>query len=463
MSATLSTSNRSAAKIAAKTTSALPILKPNAAGIDIAAEVIYVAVPEDRATPNVRSFGTFTRDLHAIGDWLRECGAESIALESTGVFWIPLFQILEARGFEVYLVNARHVKNVPGHKSDVADCRWLQYLHAVGLLRASFRPNQDVCAVRSILRHRDTLVTAAASEVQHMQKSLVQMNIQLHHVISDLTGKTGLTIVDAILSGERDPQVLAQLRDPRIKACLSDIVKALEGDWKDEHLFTLRQALHTYRHYQNLIAECDQEIEQRIPRFASAVDPEEHPLPPSTRPGKKPKGNAIRFEAKDLRVELHRIFGTDLTQVPGIDITTAHAIFTEVGADLSSFRTGKHFSSWLGLCPDNSVSGGKILSVKTRKVRNRTAKALRMAAQSLHHSQSALGEYYRRMRSRLGAPEAITATAHKLARIIYNLITTGKAYDETEFADSESAYQRRRLVRLTTEAAKLGYTLTPQS
>ncbi len=272
----------------AQTTAALPVLNPNAAGIDIGATSLFVAVPADRAAQPVRAFGTFTEDLIAIADWLTACGAQTVAMESTGVYWIPLFQILETRGFEVCLVNARHVKNVPGRKSDVADCQWLQYLHAVGLLRGSFRPPDAVCAVRSLLRHRDTLVTYAAAHVQHMQKALTQMNLQLHHVISDLTGKTGLAIVDAILAGERDPVVLAQLKDYRIKASTETIAKALRGDWRPEHLFTLRQALAAYRHYQQLITDCDQEAERMLREFDTQVDPEEVPLPPSTSRHRKP-------------------------------------------------------------------------------------------------------------------------------------------------------------------------------
>jgi transposase len=443
-----------------KTTNALPVLKPNAAGIDIAATEIYVAVPLDRDEYPVRAFATFTEDLHAVAEWLHECGVETVAMESTGVFWIPLFQILEKRGFEVCLVNARHAKNVPGRKSDVADCQWLQYLHAVGLLRASFRPQDAVCAVRSLLRHRDTLITYAGSHIQHMQKALTQMNLHLHHVISDITGTTGLAILDAILAGERDPHQLAKLRDFRIKASQETIAKSLVGDWRQEHLFTLKQALEAYRHYHKLISECDAEIERLMQEFDARVDPLETPLPPATTTHRKPQRNEARFTHTDLRTELYRILGADLTQVPGFQITTIHCLFTELGADLSAFPSAKHFVSWLGLCPDNRISGGKILSVKTREVRNRAADALRLAAQSLHHSKSALGEYYRRMRARLGAPKAITATAHKLARVLYHLLTTGHSYDESAFARSEELYQQRRILRLHKEAAALGYNLT---
>jgi transposase len=453
----------------AKTTNALPQIKPNAAGIDIASTEVYAAVPQDRTPEPVHAFATFTQDLHALADWLQACGVETVAMESTGVFWIPLFQILEERGFEVCLVNARHVKNVPGRKSDVADCakasepQPLQYLHACGLLRASFRPPQQVCALRSLLRHRDTLITYAASHVQHMQKALTQMNLHLHHVISDITGKTGLAILDAVLAGERDPNQLAQLRDYRIKADEETIAKSLVGDFRAEHLFTLRQALSAYRHYQQLISECDQEIERLLQEFDSRVDPEAEPLPPATTTHKQPQRNEARFTSSDLRTELYRILGVDLTQAPGLQTSTIHTLFTEIGRDLSCFPTDKHFSSWLGLCPDNRVSGGRVLSTKTRDVKSRAADALRLAAQSLHHSKSALGEFYRRMRARLGAPKAITATAHKLARIIYHLLRTGQSYDESAFAQSEERYQQRRLQRLHREAAALGYNLTPKA
>jgi transposase len=348
-------------------------------------------------------------------------------MESTGVYWIPFFQILEARGFEVLLVNARHVKNVPGRKSDVSDCQWIQYLLSVGLLRASFRPEQAVCTVRSILRHRDNLVQLAPTHIQHMQKALDQMNLQLHHVISDITGLTGMAIVEAILEGSRDPLALAKLRDPRIKATENMIAKTLVGDYRPEHLFTLRQSLAAYRHYQQLIDACDVEIEQCLASFQSKVDPEQHPLQKS-QDRHKPRRNELRF---DLRSHLYRIFGVDLTQIPGINALTAHTLLAEIGSDLSCFASASAFASWLGLCPDNRISGGKILSVKTRTVKNRAATTLRMAAQSLHRSRSSLGQYYRRMRTKLGTPKAITAAAHKLARIIYYLLTTRKPYEES--------------------------------
>jgi transposase len=292
-----------------------------------------------------------------------------------------------------------------------------------------------------------------------MQKALVQMNLQLHHIISDLTGKTGLAILDAILAGERDPHELAQLTDPRIKASRETIAKSLVGDWRPEHLFTLRQALEAYRHYQKLMAECDAEIEQRLREFDSQIDPSTQPLPPAKTSRRKPRGNQPHL---DLCTELYRILGVDLTQVPGLEAMTVHTFFTEVGRDLSRFPSANHFASWLGLCPDNRISGGKVLSVRTRKVKSRAAEALRLASQSLHHSHSVLGDYYRRMRTRLGAPKAITAAAHKLARIVYHLLTTRQEYDESIFARDEERYRQRRARRLEKEAAALGYSLVPR-
>ena len=435
----------------------MPILHPHTAGIDIGATEIYVCVPLDRDPEPIRRFGTFTEDLQALADWLTRCGVIAVAMESTGVYWIPLYQILETRGLEVCLVNARHVKNVPGRKTDVQDCQWLQYLHSVGLLRGSFRPPETVCAIRTLLRHREALVQQAAAHTQHMQKALNQMNLQLHHVLSDLTGVTGLAILDAILAGERDPTVLAQHRDYRIKASRETIAKALVGDYRSEHLFTLRQSLASYRHCQGLIEACDAEVQARLGTFTSTIDPATHPLPPAAA-RRKPHRKAPRF---DLRTELYRILGTDLTQVPGLQTPTVYTLFAELGADLSPFPAGDHFASWLGLSPDNRISGGKVLSVRTRPVKHRVAQALRLAAQSLSRSQSVLGAFFRRMRAKLGAPKAITATAHKLARIIYHLLTTHEPYDESRLAAAEADHQRRTESRLRAQARTLGFQLVP--
>ena len=437
----------------------MPILHPDAAGIDIGATEIYVCVPLDRDPQPIRRFGTCTEDLHTLADWLRQCGVTAVAMEATGVYWIPLYQILETRGFAVCLVNARHVKHAPGRKSDVQDCQWLQYLYVVGLLRASFRPSDAVCAVRTLLRHRDSLVQLAATHTQHMQKALTQMNLQLHHVLSDLTGVTGLAILDAILDGERNPQVLAQHRDRRIKASPATIAKALVGDYRSEHLFTLRQSLAAYRQTQDLIADCDREVQQRLGAFASTIDPAPHPLPPAAKQTRRPARETT--PGFDLRTELYRILGTDLTRVPGLQTPSVCTLFAELGADLAAFPAGDHFASWLGLCPDNRISGGKILSVQTRHVKHRVAAALRLAAQSLSRSRSVLGAYFRRMRAKLGPPEAITATAHKLARIIYHLITTHEPYDETRLAQADRDHHQRAESRLRAQARAFGFQLVP--
>lgn len=441
--------------------STLHVMQPNAAGIDIGATEIYVAVPGERSTDSVRRFDTFTDDLHKAARWLKECGIESIAMESTGVYWIPVFQILDCYGFEVILVNARHVKNVPGRKTDVQDCQWLQYLHAVGLLRGSFRPDQDICAVRSLLRHRDNLVKTASSHVQHMQKSLTQMNLQLHNVISDITGLTGLAIIDAIIAGERDPHKLAGLRNCRIKADEQTIAKSLTGDYRREHLFTLNQMLQSYRNYRKLIMDCDMEIENHLKEFESRIDVVESPPSPPKKTERKPKTNVNTPANFDLKNHMHRLLGTDLTQIDGVSTLTAHIFFTEVGPDLIKFKNVNHFCSWLGLCPNNKISGGKILSSHTRPGTNRLSQALRICANSLWRSKSYLGEYFRRMRARHGAPKAITATAHKLARIIFYLVKNQKAFDEAIFAEQEKLYQKRLKNRLVSQAKSLGLELVP--
>jgi len=390
-----------------------------------------------------------------LADWLKQCGVKTVAMESTGVYWIPLFQILEDCGLEVCLVNARHVKNVPGRRTDVCDCQWLQFLHSVGLLRASYRPEQEVCAIRSLLRHRESLVQMAATHVHHMQKALDQMNLQLHHVISDVTGQTGLAIVEAILAGERNPYVLAKLRNDRIKASEAVIAKSLVGDYRPEHLFTLRQSLVAYHHYGKLIDGCDREIRRCLEEFKP-------PHLPDAAEGGNQKSQSMTASAEGvLRSELNRVFGIDLTQIPGIRVGIAQTLFGEIGPDFTKFRSASAFASWMGLCPDNEISGGKVLWVGTRKVKCRAATALRMAAQSLHHSKSALGDFYRRMRAKLGAPKAITAAAHKLARIIFHLVTTGQEFDDSRFAADQLRYQKRQEAKLRAKAKALGFQLIP--
>src|SRR5882724_4537178 len=435
----------------------LPVIESNAAGIDVGATQVFVAVPADRAPEPIRCFETFTVELERLADWLQQCKIQTVAMESTGVYWIPLFQILEKRNIEVCLVNARHVKNVPGRKTDVEDCQWIQHLHSVGLLRGSFRPDDEICAIRSLWRHRGNLIQLATVHLQHMQKSLDQMNLQIHHVISDLAGTTGLAIVDAMLAGERDPHKLAKLRDGRIKASEETIMKSLVGDYREEHLYVLRQSLECYRNYQKMIQDLDVEVKHRMGRLPSKVDPAAKPLGKERNPRKTPR----RTEPLDLRLELYRAFGVDLTQVPGINALTAQVLLTEVGPTLGRFPTAAAFCSWLRLCPEPRISGGQVLSSKTRPTKNRAALALRLAAQALHKSQTFLGEYFRRMKARLGPPKAITAVAHKLARIVYHMITRQQEYDTTVFQEQERRVQDRKRNRLRAQARELGFQLVP--
>jgi transposase len=438
----------------------LPLLQPDAAGVDIGAEEIFVAVPADRTTESVRSFATFTRDLHQLADWLQACAVTTVAMESTGVYWIPLYQILERRGLQVFLVNAQHVKNVPGRKSDVSDCQWIQYLHSVGLLKASFRPPDEICVVRSLWRHRESLVQMAAEHIMHMQKALSEMNLQLHHVLSDITGISGLNILDSILAGERDPMKLASLCNWRIRSPREVVAKSLEGDYREEHLFALRQSLVGYRFDQSLIAEVDVELETKTRELPQAVDGSAE-MPPRTKECAYHRaGNEPAFH---LRSEMFRITGVDLTNVPGISALTAYTILMEVGPDVSRFRNASAFASWLGLCPEKQVSGGKVLYSRSRKVKNRAAAALRLGAQGLYRSKNYLGQFHRRMKWRLGGPEAVTATAHKLARIVYHMLSTNQPYSEEVLAACDHLADKRAETRLRRQAANLGYQLTPIS
>ena len=435
-----------------------PIHHPHAAGIDVGAREVYVAVPPGADPRPVRRFETFTEDLLAVRDWLQACGVDSIALESTGVYWIPLFQNLEAAGLEVVLVNARHCKNLPGRKTDVQDCQWLQYLHSVGLLRPSFRPADEVCAVRSILRHRESLVQGAARCVNHLHKSLTQMNVQLQHVISDLTGVTGRAILEAILAGERDPVTLARLKDHRIKASREVIAKSLQGDWREEHLFTLRQSYQLWQEHQQLITACDQQIESMLQKFDTRAE-KDAALGPATTSHQKPQKNEPQFLARE---ECFRVLGVDLTAVPGFQAPTVLVLVCELGpAFAGKFKTAKHFGSWLGLCPDNRSTGGKIYSAKTRDVKSRVATALRLAARSLHRAQNYFGDLYRRWKGRLGAPKALTAMAHKLARVLWHLLKYRQEFDWKVFAQEEEKMKRKKLARLQTLAATLNYQLVP--
>jgi transposase len=427
----------------------------NAAGIDVGAESHYVAVPEGRdpEAGDVRAFGAFTADLYALADWLTRCGIETVAMESTGVYWIPLFEVLSERGFEVKLVDPRQLKSVPGRKSDVLDCQWIQQLHTFGLLAAAFRPDDQVCVLRSFLRHRAMLVTYAAHHIQHMQKALEQMNLKLAHVVSDITGVTGMAIIRAILDGERNPRVLAELRDCRCRADETTIARALEGTWRSEHLFELRQAVELMEFYHLQIGACDREIEAQLTRFENKAGGQ--PLHPASRPPKATRTGP----SFDARQHLYRLTGVDLTRIDGIDAHTALKVVAEIGLDMTRWPTEKHFASWLGLAPGTKVSGGKKLSSRTKPSASKVAAALRLAASTLYHSKSALGAFYRRMKARLGAPKAVTATAHKLACLIYRILRFGTEYVDRGQDYYERRYQNRVVFTLTRRAHELGYRL----
>lgn len=440
--------------MAMRVTKALNIQHPNAAGIDIGGGSHFVAVPPGRAELSVREFGCYTEDLNAMAAWLLECGVTVAALESTGAYWVPVFEVLESYGIAVMLVNAHSVKNVSGRKSDVLDCQWLQQLMGYGLLGAAFRPPADVCALRAVSRQRDMLLQEQARCVQRMQKAMTQMNLQLTHVVSDITGLTGLKIIRAIVAGERSPEVLAKHRNYRIKATEAEIAKSLEGTWKGEHLFCLSQALSLYDTYRGLVAEADAKLDALI---APMRNPQSQAAKGKAKRGGK---NAPDFDVRDA---LREWAGVDLTQIGGIDVCTALKVLVELGTDLSKFKTAKHFCSWLGLCPGTRISGGKRLSGATKRIPNRVARALKLAAQGLHRSQCGLGAYYRRTAARLGKGKAITATAHKLARLIYAMLTDGAEYVQQSQAEYEAKFQDRTLKFLQQKAKSLGFDLVPQA
>ena len=432
--------------------SSLPQVNANAAGIDVGAASHFVAVPADRDAAPVREFATFTGDLYRLAEWLRACGVETVAMESTGVYWIPLFQVLEERGFEVRLVDARQLKRVPGRKSDVLDCQWLQQLHTFGLLAGAFRPDDQICVLRSYMRQRAMLVSYAGQHVQHMQKALVQMNLQLTVVLEDITGATGLKIIHAVLAGEGGPHRLAALPHGKCKHDEATIAAALQGDWREEHLFALEQAVDLVEQYRAKIAATDARIQAHLQRFATRGTGD--PPPPGPRP--RADRHDLGFDAT---AELYRVTGVDLTAIDGLQAHTVLKVLSETGLDMTRWPSAKHFGSWLGLAPNNRVSGGKILSRRSLPTANRAATALRVAAQALHRSKSALGAFLRRKAAHLGMPKAITATAYKLARILYATLTSGTAFVDPGQDYYERTYTARVVRRLSQRATDLGYTL----
>lgn len=437
-----------------------PMFQPNAAGIDIGAREIYVAVPADRDANPVRKCDTFTSDLHGMAEWMVSCGITTAAMESTGVYWIPVYDVLEQHGIQPCLTNPRNMKNVPGKRTDFHECQWIQYLHSMGLLHSAFRPDAEVCAVRSLMRHRNDLVEMASQHVQHMQKALTQMNVQFQHVISDITGLTGLAILDAIVAGERDPAVLAKLRDPRIKATEETIRKSLEGNWRPEHILALKQRLSLYRSHGDLINECDKEIEKLVAAFEPKVNPEEKPLPKDRKQKQRRRKKKSGSKNFDMRAEAYKLFGVDLTQIPGL-MTLVFMLFSEVGRDMSRWPTAAHFVSWLGLCPDNDISGGKVLWRGARRTKSRAGTLFRLAAHALHRDQTPIGHYLRRMKAKLGPAAATTATAHKIAIIFYTMVKNQVEYDASLWAQRDAMREKRLDLRLQKQAAQRGYKLVP--
>lgn len=427
----------------------------NAAGIDVGSDRHVVAVPPGRDDVSVREFGAFTTDLNALADWLTKCGITSVAMESTGVYWIPLFEILEQRHFEVKLVDARQVKNVSGRKTDVLDCQWLQQLHTYGLLAGAFRPSDEICVLRGYMRHREMLVQTSSMHIQHMQKALQQMNVLLHNVVSDITGLTGMKIIKAIIAGERDPETLASHRHERCHSSAETIAKSLVGNYREEHLFALTQAVSLYETYQAMIEECD----VTIARYLSSQPNRTDDPPP---PGEKEVRNRDRIRGGvDVRAEVFRMTAVDLFAIPGLAAGTILTLLGEVGTDVAPWSSEKHFTSWLALCPGTNKSNGKVLSRKTKRSASRAAAAFRIAAASLTRSQTALGAFYRRIKARVGPAEAITATARKLAVLYYSLLKYGTAYVEIGQKAYEHNYQQRRLRNMHKQALSLGYQLVP--
>jgi transposase len=455
--------HRRRSKRSKETRSELTITNPDAAGIDVGARTHYVAVPEGRAEVSVRSFGADTAQLDELAQWLKDCGITTVAMESTGVYWVSLYQKLEEAGFEVLLVDAHQVKHVPGRKSDVQDCQWLQQLHSYGLLRAAFRPEDSICRLRTLKRHRKSSVQYASMWIEHIQKALNEMNLHLHHVLSDISGQSGLAILDAILAGERDPRKLASLADHRVKKSQAQIEAALTGDYRPELLFVLSQALQNYRQIQQQIAQCDLRIEKQLAQIADCTNPSQDPEPtlrsPDSAGGKPRKTKPKDALEVSLAGHLKRILGVDLTAIPGLNVLAVLTLLSEIGTNMTKWRNEKAFVSWLGLSPNNKISGQRVLSSRTRKVLNRAATILRLAAMVLGHSDTPLGSFYRRKRAQLGAPKAITATARKLGCLIYRLIKNGQGYQETDVHIYELKYKDQILNSLRKRANSFGFDL----
>jgi transposase len=443
-------------KKARNSTSLLERIQPDAAGVDCGARSHFVAVPSDRDPQPVREFRTFTADLDRLADWLEQCGVKTVAMESTGVYWIPLYEILEQRGFEVLLVNAHDVHNVRGRKSDVSDCEWLRELHSVGLLRASFRPAAAIVPLRSFLRQRETLVEETTTRINRMQKALTEMNLKLDSVLTDITGQTGRRIIRAILGEERNPERLAAHRDHRCHASQAEIVAALTGNYRAEHLFALKQNFAAYEFLLQQLAECDSEIEALLTSLAAQQPPPPTALPPA-RSKARPQHGQPRFE---IRSPLHQLTGgVDLSQIDAIGPHAALQLVAEIGTDMHRWQTEKHFTSWLALAPNNRVSGGRRLSSRTPSSANRAAAILRRCAMSLTRTATALGAFYRRLATRTGKPKAITATARKLAVLVYRVLSGNLVYNDPGATAYHQLNRNRELKSLHKRAIRLGFDL----
>jgi transposase len=433
----------------------MPLVYPNAAGLDIGSCEIYACVSPDRAEDNVRVFGTFTADLGALADWLAAHHADTVAMESTGVYWIPTFELLEGRGFKVCLVNAQNMKGVPGRKSDYQDCQWIQKLHSVGLLSNSFRPDAEMCALRAYLRHRADLLQQRAAHTQHMQKALQQMNIQLPQVLTDITGETGMSIVRAIVAGERNGVTLAKFRDHRCKSSQETIAKALTGTWKEEHLFTLKQSLAFHDFYTRQVADCDAQIQRQY----AVMKPRWEATQPRSRPSQRRRQPSKNEPAFDVSADIIRLTGVDMTVVDGIGASLAQTILSEIGTDMSRWPNEKHFTSWLGLAPRNDISGGRVLRSRTLPSNNRAGQAFRQAATAVARSPSAFGAFYRRKRAQGGPLHAQVATANKIARTVYHMLKYHVQYQDMGAEEFERKHRERDLHALRKKATRLGFTL----
>jgi transposase len=467
--------NNSSRTVFTTKSNSLGCINPMVAGLDIGASSIFACVGIGNGTQEVREFPSFTADLKSMVNWLKHHGVRSVAMESTGVYWIPVYDILAESGFEVLLVNARHLKAVPGRKTDIKDCQWIQQLHSYGLLRGSFRPDNECVTLRTYVRQRARLFESAATQVQLIHKALTQMNLQLNLVISDITGATGMKIIRAIVAGQRDPIQLAELRHYKCKKEKEEIARALEGNFRPELIFALQQSLQGYDFFHTQIVACEEEIEKILLQWSQTEDlsytvKQQKELSDDIK--KKVKGGqGLQKKSEynrspyhfDAAGSLRKILGVDLTEIPGFDANTIVKVIAEIGTDMSRWPTVKHFTSWLSLCPGNKISGGKVLSSKTKPSANKAAHALRLAANVLYHSKTALGAYFRRMRARLGAPKAITAAAHKLARILYNMIKNHQSFMEAGQDEYERRYRERVVASLRKRALEMGYNLVAQN